>query len=666
MAITEQQKANALFKKFQGKADTSPYLEFYEEPLKSSFIVTPENFWIDTEYIPETAPFLQDREEFAITFDNGFRLPVLRKHNNLYLDPVPGSIASFYHADLADALPHDYKDGSYHYILKDSTGQELAYGLNAWVVDFQAGVLTFYQGVPEGVTLPLTISFYRYIGRKTFEGVIKTDGTTPMVNEYNPARDQDVTTKKYVDDGITEIKKVVDKLIPDPPPNLSTRSLVMQLYKAYGVGTGEEHDCTPFSKPEIHVDGPFYNGDEGELKAYIDNVEITAYTVSTADDTGTHGAIHITADEDLYEGENQRKNFHKQLRGYIQPESDIQPGLHTAKLQHSLTGATPVKAFWVDDPSTSASIRLEDGFTFISAASVNNIRHVSGVPSLSVNSTAPISLVVRNVAKTHYSNVIAKLTSSHFQNEDFEAPGIISNIADPIFLSRNLRVRPNVYTENIQVQLSALNSAREPFEAALISRPTRIDTISDENRRVTSGAGEYPSDYFGLPYDSNQSLAANEELQMINGIFRWPSGSYVQNIPPGPNYDEIPGGNLVRWVTFKSIELRYADGFTVHVNGALNWSANAETSKTSGVRILARIVHNTNLTDNTEWLDCNEPYAGVGKPSKNGAGVMVVSGSTATIKRVSFGPTTRSGQLYIRIGLSKSNKQFSTITVTPN
>jgi hypothetical protein len=678
MAMTEQQKANALFKKFQGKADTSPYLEFYEEPLKSSFIVTPENFWIDAEYIPNTAPHLQNREEFIVTFENGFQLPVLRRYNNLFLERVPGASSSFYHAELADAIPHDFKDGSYHYTLKDSSGQEIAYGLNAWVVDFQAGVLTFYQGIPEGVALPLTISFYKYIGRKTFEGVIKTDGTTPMVNEYTPSRPQDVTTKKYVDDEVAALQDAVDKLVPETPPNLNTRSLVMQLYKAYEVGTGVEHDCTKEDRPEVHVDGPFYDGDRGILTAFIDGAEISSTTLAFGDSVGVYGGIHITAKVDPYAGENQRKNFHTQLSAFFKPLVALAPGSHTARIQHSITGTTPEKSFWKDDPKPAAA-RIPSSIPFLRVPTVEAEKpaffstlkpsFVSGVPTLTPESFLPITIFVNDIANTHYPNIGAKITSSHVQNEDFLVTNVITDKAAVIQYSQNLRVRPNVYTEVLRLQIVALNSAKDPSSPVIVERNARIDTISNEKRRVLSGPGDFPTnDQFGTAYQSAQNLKDNQELQMIEGIFQWPSGDYSANIPPGPNYNNtstIPAQGW-RWATFRSIDLTYADGFTIHVNGAENWTSKSETNETLGVRIFAKIRNNQNPLETTGWIDCNKPYAGVGKPNKDGDSAMVISGSSATIKRVSFGPTTRSGQLFIRIGLTTGSKRFSTITVTPN
>ena len=656
--ITNDQKANALFKKFQGKADTSPYLEFYEEPLKSSFIVTPENFWIDTEYIPETAPLLEHNEVFSVTFENGFTLPVLRRYKDLWLDPVPGSAASFYHKDLADALPHDYKDGSFHYVLKDASGQELAYGLNSWVVDFQAGVLTFYDGVPEGAQAPFAISFYRYIGRKTFEGVVKTDGTVQMVDEYMPDKPQDVTTKNYVDVEVKKVQDIVDKLIPEKPPALATRKLLMYLYKAYEAGTGEEHDCTADTVPEIHVDDAFYDGDTGVLTAYVNNLPVGAKELSKDSDVGHFDGLHITDDEDPYAGENQRKNFHKQLRAYITPTAELSVGRNSARLEHSTTGVTPEKLFYVDDPVSTAIRNVQINMPQVLT------RYVSGVPSLAPSDYIQVLFIVMNAIKSHYGAIGAKITSSHAQTIDC-AIDEVKNSDDILSYAKQLEIRPNVYTEKFTFQIVGMSSNMSPGTASIQELNARVDTVSDETRRVMSGSGMYPTN-FGAIYESRQTLNENEELQMLNGIYQWPAGNYSQNTPvAGPNYDMLPKDGI-RWVTFYITDLEYADGFIMRFNGAQGFVANSETNVTSGMKIFAKVLNNSDGSQTTGWLNCNAPYPGVGKPSTDGDNAMVVTDSSATIKRISFGPTTRTGKLYIRVGLPYGSTKFSTITVEPN
>jgi len=678
MAMTSDQRADAIFKKLQGKANTSPYLEFYEEPLSSSIIVTPENFWGDVEFIPETAPSLQDREEFIITFDNGYELPVLRRYKDLFLDPVPGSASSFYHEHLIDAIPHDYSDGSYHYTLHDSTGQEIAYGLNAWFVDTAAGALTFYQGVPEDVVPPLTISFYKYIGRKIFERFVTTDGVTPMIDEYEPSLDQHVTTKRYVDRVVVSVRNAVDKLLPEGPPTLDTRQLVMQLYKAYEVGTGAEFNCTKEEFPEVHVNTPF---SDGPVSPYKDRETLTAFIngdiVGEADlvpesNVGVYDGLHITADKDPYAGENQRQGIHKELSVFFTPLKALEPGQeHSAQLIHSKSGGPPPKLFWKDVPSQDHVARVPHGTTFFENPDISalNIAYVSGVPTLTPQSSIPLSILVARIANLYYPDIAAKLTSSHLQSIDFETYKVIDDPSEVLTYNVDLQVRPNVYTEEFEFQFAALNSAREPSSPRSYSRPARIDTVSDETLRVASGPGMYPdNNEFGGPYPSSEDLGLNEELQMINGSYRWPSGDYSQNIPPGPNYDDINHipNTGIRWVTFSSIDLRYADGFTLFVNEAKEWVSSPETKVTGGVHILAKVRNVQDASENTGWIDCNSPYQGVGKPVNDGDTAMIVPGSSATVKRVSFGPTARSGRLYIRIGFSVGIKQLSTITVTPN
>ena len=53
--LTEEQQAEVVYKKLQGKASTNADRAAYEEPLDSALILTPENFWFDAELIPSTA-----------------------------------------------------------------------------------------------------------------------------------------------------------------------------------------------------------------------------------------------------------------------------------------------------------------------------------------------------------------------------------------------------------------------------------------------------------------------------------------------------------------------------------------------------------------------------------------------------------------------------------
>jgi hypothetical protein len=200
--ITEGQQAEAVFKVLRGKASTNADRTASEEPLSSTLIFTPQNFWIDAELIPPVAPLLADRGIYS-TVVNTVRFDILKYFENVPLTPVSGSSNAFYCADLKDSIPYSQdSNGSYLYSLKDATGTQLAFGLNNWMVDNQAGVVTFYDGVPAGITIapdaPLTITFYKYIGRKSLKGFLRSDGSVPMDAEYSPRSSGDVVNLSYL------------------------------------------------------------------------------------------------------------------------------------------------------------------------------------------------------------------------------------------------------------------------------------------------------------------------------------------------------------------------------------------------------------------------------------------------------------------------------------
>ena len=154
MALTPEQIANLLFKKEQGKGSTNNAREFFEEPRDGSRRVLPSQVWQQAEDIPATAPSLAHEGEDG----------VVKYFEDLSLTPVPGVPNSFSSDDLIDAIPFNFGDGSYNYVLKDDNDNAIPFGQGDWIVDGDAGVLTFYGAVP--ANMPPKISFYKYIGDK--------------------------------------------------------------------------------------------------------------------------------------------------------------------------------------------------------------------------------------------------------------------------------------------------------------------------------------------------------------------------------------------------------------------------------------------------------------------------------------------------------------------
>lgn len=154
MAITASQIANILFKKLLGKGSTNDGRQFFEEPYSGRATVLLNQIWADSDKIPTTAPSLSADQI----------LGVVQRKVSVTLTTVAGTSNSFYSAQLVDAIPFNYGDGSYNYTVVDAFGNSIPLGKNDWIVDGDAGVLTFYTGVP--ANMPPKISFYKYVGTK--------------------------------------------------------------------------------------------------------------------------------------------------------------------------------------------------------------------------------------------------------------------------------------------------------------------------------------------------------------------------------------------------------------------------------------------------------------------------------------------------------------------
>jgi hypothetical protein len=93
---------------------------------------------------------------------------VVQRCLNRSTTPVPGTSNAFYLAELKDAIPFNFGNGGYNFTLTDSIGAPIPFGQGDWVVDTDAGVLTFYSTIP--ANRPPKISFFRYVGLKGISG----------------------------------------------------------------------------------------------------------------------------------------------------------------------------------------------------------------------------------------------------------------------------------------------------------------------------------------------------------------------------------------------------------------------------------------------------------------------------------------------------------------
>lgn len=461
-------------------------------------------------------------------------------------------------------------------------------------------------------------------------------------------------TSTNVQGALDQANSLLNLLAPTPPVDLSGLTLTISgVYTALEETTGTSRSTvTDDTTPTAYVNN-FYDGDAGTLTGEVDASVAGTRILTTADDSGTYGDLVITADDDPYVGQAGKEGFYKQLDANITPAAPLTVASHTLQIKHSITGNSALYTVYIDDP----------GVTTISGVSHtlpgSNTRYVSGVPSLDVAENITLDLTLNNAVSEFYNATrVVALTSSQTTTQNLN-PSVIPARGDAIaFTSETCPIIASAYSEDVTIAITGYNAKNVAGTPANESTTARVDTVSNESSRLVSGSGQYPAAGYGGVYNSNTDLKATytEELQMLNGKYQRPTVNYSSNLPTnGPDYSSGMGAGD-RWVTFQPSTLSSNSAFTLNIlNSEGTWSG----TETAGVKIYAKV------EGVTDWVDCNASYPGSGSPSSDGDAAMVFASSTATVKRVTFGATPRTGDLYIRIALPDgSNKKFSGISIT--
>ncbi|NDB86567.1 MAG: hypothetical protein EB127_28300, partial [Alphaproteobacteria bacterium] len=189
----------------------------------------------------------------------------------------------------------------------------------------------------------------------------------------------------------------------------------------------------------------------------------------------------------------------------------------------------------------------------------------------------------------------------------------------------------------------------------LTSNAHRVDTVSNESGRLTSGGTvSYPSSGYGSSYDSSQSLVGTYigELQLRNGIYVYPSVNYTP--VGGPDYSSA---SSVRWATFN------IGTFTANSAFTLNFIGSSGISSSYGV---SNLLVEIKIDGASYWVNGDLNYSGVGNPgsTSDGDGAVVFASSSATARRITFGTATYTGNIIVRIGFTGTGLQFTSVTAT--
>jgi hypothetical protein len=409
----------------------------------------------------------------------------------------------------------------------------------------------------------------------------------------------------------------------------------------------------------------FWNGLSGSLSFSVDGSlngykDLTSTTVnSSTGNTGTYSGLTINVN-DYYINQPGKSGFWSAVSATGRTTNQLSYDsytAHTYNLTHSDTGSLST-SFYIDNPITPA-------VTTPTVSSYPTItRYVSGVPSLATGDIFNLTYVVSNaVSKFYRSGTFGLLTTNSVTNGTWGSTSAFAGSSiTPIPLSgdsvtltnQTITSTNNRYGETLTTYATGYNARNISANSSTLTiTGYRIDTVSNETIRLGSGSSQpYPTDY-GYIYVSNTSLLSGNytnELQLLNGIYRYPTTNYTSY--GGPNYSTISNN---RYVTLNVGSITNASNFTLNLVGT--------GFSTVSNQITTGIYLHVSISGSTGWLDGNLPYSS-GIPINDGDASMDVGNSTQTSttisRRITLGSTTRTGVVYVKFGLPVG----STITLT--
>jgi len=499
---------------------------------------------------------------------------------------------------------------------------------------------------------------------------------TPLDGYYGPGITgsiANIAQGDRVEDALDKVENILAKLAPSRPPNLSTKTL--SLVGAYTANIESTNTTiatvTISATPTFLLSGgmiasnAFSDGDIGQLSASINGTNIGSHLLTISDDTGIYGGLQITSDSDFYVGVSGKAGFWKALLAQIVVTTPmLTVGPHTAQLQHTQTGNTPNTTFYIDDPITP---------TFVTGSIVaTGSVYISGVPALvggqSGSAVTLSATASKTVGRFYNSTHIFQGSGTGITTSNFSLPS--SPIASSIQSgSRIISINNGNISENSSFTITAFNSIGATSTFPLSNTHIRLDSTLDGSTRVMSGQGQYPTfgfvdSTFGRSFESSASCvnSGNEELQMLNGQYQYPTGNYTSSLPiSGPDYSIVPVGtyNNFRWATFNAGTATSNTNVTVNFSNVTGFSGTLMSNFKLYVQIGPGGSPGTN-----GWVDGNSAFPGTGNPSNNGDPALVVAGSTTTSKLITFGTSVKSGNVFIRVGIPASDsKKFGSISV---
>ena len=206
--LADSIKTSTLFKNFKGWGSTHEKREVFEELYRAFNSISTNSVLIYGDLLPrvETDQYFQQVKNLPYSEPDNLithressynkEVPLIKKMRVKLTAISPHCNDAF--AVLVDGeqvkniIPFDYSDtGIYNYTLETAAGKPIPFGIGDWMLDVNSAILTFNNGVPEGVTGENTpyLTFYQYVGpvgERTYIDASLFDVPSITFSDLNP------------------------------------------------------------------------------------------------------------------------------------------------------------------------------------------------------------------------------------------------------------------------------------------------------------------------------------------------------------------------------------------------------------------------------------------------------------------------------------------------
>lgn len=390
------------------------------------------------------------------------------------------------------------------------------------------------------------------------------------------------------------------------------------------------------------------------------NGTLETETITSTSTGNSTGIIRYTV-ADPYVGQSGKAGFWIGITDFNVPSSTL-PAIPPSGTARTLTFSHPgsdspeTYNFYVNNAQTPSVGSISGTFPTMT-------RYISGVPSLkSGDQITNVTFTATNAVSYFYNSAFYDFTGTLINSSTNNPPTTIPTTVGQTVIESGKIATVKSATQFSDTSVSFTITVRSANGSSgtgtLTSNIHRIDTVSDETSRLTSGSGSYPSSGYGGVFDSSQSLvgAYSSEMMLKNGIYQYPSGNYTNF--GGSNYSTATG---TRWVTFNLGTFANNSAFTLNfidsngisvIYGQANLLVEVKIDGASG----------------TKWVDGDSAYSNGENPGaisgNDGVAAVVVGSSTPTSRRITFGSITYSGNIIVRIGITGSGVTFKSLTAT--